>query len=217
MVPAHSAWIGRTLRSLLVKTVCSSRHLRPLRSLRSPSGTLLLGNLWAWTLQYTRGAQNSFVDVSCFLQAVDFSIRFPANFRWPRIGTPLGRAIGTAGVSGRIAWTHRAFGQDLTVGFGGSCKAEFRLGRNVNGWASTFDVLVPLGRCFDLSGAFYRGAAVAGLGGGIGQSILTSGPFTDPATMIKGLDSMGGWVQLKFKPKTIRNQRCLRPGQSFCG
>jgi hypothetical protein len=40
------------------------------------------------------------------------------------------------------------------------------------------------------------------LGGGIGQSLLLSGPFEDAGTAIHGLDSMGGWAQLKFKPKS---------------
>jgi hypothetical protein len=60
---------------------------------------------------------------------------------------------------------------------------------------------VPLGSYFDLSGEFYRGRAVGGLSGGIGQSILISGPIGNPGTAIRGLDSMGGWLQLKFKPK----------------
>ena len=45
----------------------------------------------------------------------------------------------------------------------------------------------------------YRGRAVGGLGGGIGQGVLLAGPLTSPVA-IQGLDSMGGWVQLKFKP-----------------
>ena len=60
---------------------------------------------------------------------------------------------------------------------------------------------VPMGKYFDLTGEFYRGRAVGGFGGGIGQSVLLSGPEMDPATTIRGLDSIGGWVQLKYKPK----------------
>jgi hypothetical protein len=59
-----------------------------------------------------------------------------------------------------------------------------------------------LGKFFGFTGEFYRGRAAGGLGGGIGQSILLSGPLTDAATLVKGLDSMGGWAQLKFKPRS---------------
>lgn len=58
---------------------------------------------------------------------------------------------------------------------------------------------IPLGRYFGFTGAFYRGGAIAGLGGGIGQDVVWTGSFISPATVIRGLDSEGGWVQLKFK------------------
>ena len=162
------------------------------------------GNLWAWTPQVRIEHKIALSDVSHLLVQAgildSLSGELPVSQdRYPSWGEQSGQPA----YAGRIAWTHRAFGQDLTVGFGGYyARQNFGLDRNVNGWASTFDVLLPLGKYFNLSGEFYRGAAVAGLSGGIGQSILTSGPFSDPATTIKGLDSMGGWVQLKFKPKT---------------
>jgi hypothetical protein len=43
---------------------------------------------------------------------------------------------------------------------------------------------------------------VAGLGGGIGQSVLLNGTFRSPTTTFRGLDSMGGWAQLKYKMKS---------------
>ncbi len=42
---------------------------------------------------------------------------------------------------------------------------------------------------------------MGGLAGGIGQDVLMSGPITDPTATIRGLDSAGGWIQLKFKPR----------------
>jgi hypothetical protein len=162
------------------------------------------GNLWAWTPQVRVEHKIALSDVShLLLQAGildSLSGELPVGQdRFPSWGEQSGQPA----YAGRIAWTHRALGQDLTVGFGGYyARQNFGLGRNVNGWASTFDVVFPLGNYFNLSGEFYRGAAVAGIGGGIGQSILASGYLSDPATTIKGLDSMGGWVQLKFKPRT---------------
>jgi hypothetical protein len=49
-----------------------------------------------------------------------------------------------------------------------------------------------------LSGEFYRGAAVGGLGGGIGRSVLFSGT-PGPYTQVRPLNSVGGWSQLKFQ------------------
>jgi hypothetical protein len=162
------------------------------------------GNLWAWTPQVRIEHKITLADNSHLMLQAGILDSLSGELPVSQDRLPSwGEQSGQPAYAGRVAWTHRAFGQDLTVGFGGYyARQNFGLGRNVNGWASTFDVLVPLGKYFNLSGEFYRGAAVAGLGGGIGQSILTSGPFTDPATTIKGLDSMGGWMQLKFKPKT---------------
>jgi hypothetical protein len=64
------------------------------------------------------------------------------------------------------------------------------------------DLTLPLGKRFEFTGEFYRGRAVAGLGGGIGQDVLLNGSFVDPATTFRGLDSMGGWAQLKFKVRS---------------
>ena len=55
-------------------------------------------------------------------------------------------------------------------------------------------------RFVEFTGQFYRGRAVGGLGGGIGQSVLWNGQFNDLATEVYGLNSMGGWIQLKLKP-----------------
>jgi hypothetical protein len=61
------------------------------------------------------------------------------------------------------------------------------------------DLSLPLSKRFGLTAAFYRGRAVAGLGGALGQDVVWNGPLTSPATAIHGLDSVGGWAQLKFK------------------
>jgi hypothetical protein len=80
-------------------------------------------------------------------------------------------------------------------------RQHWDFGRNVDGWVGMTDVTLPMGRFFSVTGEFYRGRAVGGFGGAIGQNIVLSGPINDPATSIFGLDSMGGWAQLKFKPK----------------
>jgi hypothetical protein len=114
-----------------------------------------------------------------------------------------GEQSGQPAYAARIAWSHPAFGQDLTVGVGGYYgRQNYGFGRNVDGWAGTTDLTIPLGRYFGLTAEFYRGRAVGGLGGGIGQRVLLSGDLADPSTTVRGLDSTGGWVQLKFKPWT---------------
>ena len=161
------------------------------------------GNLWAWTPQVRVEHKLSLSDNSHLLLQAGILDSLSGELPMGPENLPSwGEQSGQPAYAGRIAWTRRVFERDFTVGVGGYyARQNFGLGRNVNGWATTIDALLPLGKYFVLSGEFYRGSAVAGIGGGIGQSILVSGDFTDPATTIKGLDSMGGWAQLKFKPR----------------
>lgn len=161
------------------------------------------GNLWSWTPQIRIEHRISLSDTSnLLLQAGildSLTGEIPSgDYRSPTAGEQSGQPAYAA----RIAWSRREFGRDMTLGLGGYYgRQNWGFGRNVDGWVGTTDVTVPLGDYFDVTGEFYRGRGVGGMGGGIGQTILLSGPITDPGTTIRGLDSMGGWVQLKFKPK----------------
>jgi hypothetical protein len=163
------------------------------------------GNLWAWTPQVR--IEHRFVFSETSSVSVQGGILdslsgdFPADsfIRFPTWGEMSGQPAYAA----RVSMSQRVFGQNLIVGFGGYYgRQNWGFGRIVNGWAGTTDVTLPLGKLFEFTGEFYRGKAVAGFGGGIGQSALFTGSFIDPATKITGLDSMGGWAQLKFKPRT---------------
>jgi regulator of replication initiation timing len=100
----------------------------------------------------------------------------------------------------RAGWSRRLAGQVMTVGAAGFySRQNWGFERHVDGWAGMVDWEVPLARRLSLSGEFYRGRAIGGLGGGIGRSTLYSGSIYDPATRIIGLDSVGGWSELKFR------------------
>jgi hypothetical protein len=161
------------------------------------------GNLWSWTPQIRVEHRISLSEASHLLVQAGILDSLTGNvpttaYRYPSAGEQSGQPA----YATRIAWSHRAFGKDLTLGVGGYYgRQNWGFGRYVNGWTVTSQVSMPLGSYFELGGEFYRGNSVGGLGGGVGQSILLSGAISDPATTIHGLASMGGWVQLKFKPK----------------
>jgi hypothetical protein len=161
------------------------------------------GNLWSWTPQIRIEHRIALSDGSTLLFQAGILDSLSGDVPQPGYRIPtVGEQSGQPAYATRIAWTRKAFGRDLTLGLGGYYgRQNWAFGRNVDGWAGTTDLTVPLGNLFDLTGEFYRGRGVGGLGGGIGQSLLLSGPIADPGTAIYGLDSMGGWVQLKFKPK----------------
>jgi len=161
------------------------------------------GNLWSWTPQVRIEhrfalSENSALRIQAgILDSLTGDIP-QQSYRYPSVGEESGQPAYAA----HIGYTQRIFGRDLSFGIGGYYgRQNWAFGRAVDGWAGVADVTVPLGEFLDFSGEFYRGHAVGGLGGGVGQSILLSGSIYSPATAVYGLDSTGGWVQLKFKPK----------------
>jgi chaperonin cofactor prefoldin len=164
------------------------------------------GNLWAWTPQIRVEHRVQLTNNSkLLLQAgiLDSVTGTPPFSQSDREATP-GEQTGQPAYAVRAAWSHKVFGRDLTLGAAGYYgRQNWYFSRNVDGWAGMADVTVPLGQYFDFTGEFYRGRGIGGFGGGVGQTILLTGNFMDPTTVIHGLDSMGGWVQLKVKPKSF--------------
>ena len=161
------------------------------------------GNLWTWTPQIRVEHRVRLSDTS--------SVRLQVGILDPLSGEPpyygphrtpqAGERSGQPAYATRIAWTSRKFGSPLAVGVAGYySRQNWGLNRKVDGWAGTVDWDIPLSRSLAVSGEFYRGRALGGLGGGIGRSVIYSGPIFDLATSVIGLDSVGGWGQLKFRP-----------------
>ena len=100
----------------------------------------------------------------------------------------------------RLAWSYRLFSRDLTLGVGSFySRQDWGFHRNVDGWAGTGDWTIPLANRWELSGEFYRGRGIGGLGGGLGRSVVLTGPLSDPNSDIQALNAVGGWTQLKFR------------------
>ena len=161
------------------------------------------GNLWAWTpqvrIEHRIGLSESshLLLEGGILDSLTGDLPNSQFYRYPSWGEQSGQPA----YAGRIAWSLRAFGQNITLGEGAYYGRQYwGLDRHVNGWAATTDLTLPLGPRFSFTGAFYRGSGLGGLGGGIGQDMVLSGSFVSTETVIQGIDSMGGWAQLKFKP-----------------
>jgi hypothetical protein len=61
------------------------------------------------------------------------------------------------------------------------------------------DWQIPILPRLGLSGEFYRGRGIGGLGGAIGTSVVYGGPPTVLYSPLRGLNTAGGWAQLKFQ------------------
>jgi hypothetical protein len=161
------------------------------------------GNLWSWTPQIRVEHRFQISERASLRWQIGILDSFSGDVAAPELERTAswGEMSGQPAYATRAAWTQRAFGQDITLGAGGYFgRQNWGFGRRVDGWAGTLDLLVPMGKRWELSGQFYRGRAAGGLGGAVGQSVVWNGSFTDPTTIIRGLDSIGGWAQVKFKP-----------------
>lgn len=160
------------------------------------------GNLWSWTPQvrvehrFLVAENSTLLLQGGILDPLSGDTPFSAYYRYPTWGENSGQPA----YATRVAWTQNVHGQNITVGAGGYySRQNWGYGRSVDAWAGTMDVTLPLGSQFEFTGQFYRGRAIGGLGGGIGQTALWNGDFSDPETEVYGLDSIGGWAQLKYK------------------
>jgi len=160
------------------------------------------GNLWGWTPQlrvehrFDLPNQQTLTLQGGILDNLDWET--PAN-SFTRSATS-GESTGQPAYAMRTAWSRPVFDHPLTFGVAGYYgRQDWAFGRYVDAWAGMTDWQIPLVRRLSLSGEFYRGRGVGGLGAAIGQTILWGGNPLDPTTPIHGVDSAGGWSQLKFQ------------------
>jgi hypothetical protein len=160
------------------------------------------GNLWMWIPQIRVEHRLTVSENSSFLLQggiLDGLTGEPPAYGYGR-PAQAGEYSRQPGYAGRVAWSHSMFGQSLTFGAGGYySRQNWGFGRNIDAWASTVDWNIPFGKLLGLSGEFYRGRALGGLGGGSYQSALFSWTPTDPTSPVRGLDTLGGWAQLKLR------------------
>ena len=161
------------------------------------------GNLWGWIPQIrvehrvAVGEDSSIVFQGGILDPLSGEISNYGAYRQPGPG----EASRQPAFATRAAWTHNVFGQPLRVGLGGFfSRQSYGYDRNVDAWAGMTDFELPLSHQFSISGKLYRGQALGGLYGGIGRSVLFSGDPSYSSTTVRGLNTAGGWAQLKYQP-----------------
>src|SRR5271157_1284560 len=161
------------------------------------------GNLWRWTPQIYVEHRIALSDGS--------SVTLQGGIMDPLTGeVPLysyyraaqaGESGGQPAYAARVAWGRSSDEGHVSLGAGGYYARQNWGGRIVDAWAGTADWMLRLSHGFSLTGEFYRGRAIGGLGAAEGQSVVfTGGSLYNPLTDIEGLNSTGGWAQLKFMP-----------------
>ncbi len=161
------------------------------------------GNLWGWTPQvrvehrFRLSDSSSFSVQGAILDALSGDTPFSMYYR----SQSWAERSGQPGYAARVAWS-RNIREDQVLSFGAGGyydRQGWGLGRSVDAWAATLDARIPLGSKAEFTGQFYRGRAIGGFGAGLGQTAIWNGSLINPATGVYGLDSMGGWSQLKYR------------------
>lgn len=163
------------------------------------------GNLWAWTPQlrvehrFVLSSGSTVLLQGGFMDNLTGEPPEGPYYSWYRVATAAEQTRQPA-YAARVAYSHPFFGQTFTVGAAGYySRQNWDYDRIVNGWAGMMDLSLPLGSRFVLTGSFYRGAAIGGLGAALGRSVVFNGMLSDPNTEVIPLNVVGGWAQLKFR------------------
>jgi hypothetical protein len=162
------------------------------------------GNLWAWTPQlrvehrFAVSDQQTVTVQAGILDNLDWE--FPASMYTFNRSSQAGEASGQPAYALRTAWSHPVHEHPLSVGVAGYYgRQNWNWGRYIDAWSGMADWQIPILSRLSLSGEFYRGRGIGGLGGAIGTSIVFGGNPMYGSTPIRGLDTAGGWTQLKFQ------------------
>ncbi|HKT89772.1 MAG TPA: hypothetical protein VJQ59_15110 [Candidatus Sulfotelmatobacter sp.] len=160
------------------------------------------GNLWGWTPQLRVEHRFSLSDQ----QTITMQAGVLDNLDWEYPYDPFYRSAQAGELSGqpayamRTAWSRTANNHTLSFGVAGYYgRQNWRWARTVDAWSGMADWQIPILPKLQLSGEFYRGRGIGGLGGAIGTSIVYGADPTQPFSPIRGLDSVGGWTQLKLQ------------------
>ena len=161
-----------------------------------------VGNLWAWTPQirvehrFAVSDQQTITMQAGLLDNLDWQSPYDSFYRSGQAGEYSGQPA----LAFRAAWSRPVQAHPLSIGVAGYYgRQNWFWGRNIDSWAGMLDFQVPLLPRLGLSGEFYRGRAIGGLGGAVATSIVYGGDPRAHFTPIRGLDSTGGWAQLKLQ------------------
>ena len=160
------------------------------------------GNLWGWTPQARVEQRFSLSDQQTItIQAGVFD-----NLNWESPPNSFYRAAQAGELSGqpayglRTAWSHSVHDHPLSFGFAGYYGLQnWTWGRFIDAWAGMADWQIPISSRLSLSGEFYRGSGIGGLGAAVGTSIVYGGRPNNPFSPIRGVDAAGGWAQLTLQ------------------
>jgi regulator of replication initiation timing len=193
---ANLDWSHRSLAAAFDRPLISPLQPTSFVSVGEPA-LAWSGNLWTWSPQLEFKDTSLLSNKKLGLEAGLIDVSAP--------GPPMNNALRTAGPSERshqpgydtrlsssIPFGDRA----IEIGGGGYYSRQaYEDGHHLDAWAGTVDWRIPFTRRLELSGEFYRGRSIGGLGGGAFKDYA---PYADD-TIQRGINAEGGWGQFKIK------------------
>jgi hypothetical protein len=160
------------------------------------------GNLWGWTPQlriehrFDLSGQQTLTLQGGIIDNLDWEYQPDQFYRAAHAGEFSGQpAYGV-----RTSWSRPVFEHPLTFAVAGYYgRQNWSWDRYADAWAGMLDWQIPISRRLALSGEFYRGRGIGGLGAAQGLSVVFGGNPYSAFSPIRGLNDIGGWSQLKFQ------------------
>jgi hypothetical protein len=160
------------------------------------------GNLWGWTPQlrvehrFALSDQQTLTLQAGVLDNLDWEFPTDSFYR----SSQAGEQSGMPAYAARTSWSRPVHDRQLSFGVAGYYgRQNWSWGRYIDAWAGMADWQIPIAPRVSLSGEFYRGRGIGGLGADAGRSIVYGGNPMYNTTPIRGVEDEGGWAQLKFQ------------------
>lgn len=206
MRTAHAtlAWQDRSLTAAFEQPIVSPRNPTSWITVGEPALSWS-GNLWTWSPQLDF-RENSLLPgghLTGEFAFVDPAAPGPPGSAAGRMADP-SESSRQPGYEARLSEDALWHGHEVGLGAGGYYSRQaYGYEHHADAWAGTADWKIAPVRAIELSGEFYRGRAIGGLGGGTFKDYAT---YNNYATF-RALDAEGGWAQARliFSPELEAN------------
>jgi len=210
---AHLDWQHASLTALLDTPLISP--LQPTSLVYqavSPLGWS--GNLWVWTPQFTFKADRPLGHGEAAMEIGIAAPAVPGDLQNATAQPPSANQYNRqAAYEARVSYALGEGSHKSSLGASGYYNRQrYAYGQTVDAWAGTLDWRASLGSRAELSGEFYRGSGIGGLGGGAYRDYY----YDAQSRRVEGLDAVGGWAQIKLRAtRTVEANLAAGTGQSF--
>ncbi len=193
---ANLDWSHRSLTAAFDRPLVSPLQPTSFLSVGEPP-LAWSGNLWTWSPQLQFKDTSLLPNRKLGLEAGLIDVAAPgiSTNNGLRSASPSERSH-QPGYETRLSSSIPFGDRAVEIGAGGYYSRQaYEDGNHLDAWAGTIDWKIPFTRRLELSGEFYRGRGVGGLGGGAFKDYA---PYAND-TIQRGLDATGGWGQFKIK------------------